>query len=331
MFFFGFFSSSCSKSAFFKPRNAHFKASSRSRAVSAASGYPATWDMTHWPNDWFHKACKRKTLYSCLSLSLSLSYRVYRTKVRLSGAVLGKAKLCASDQVLSKAPRGVQRRRTTEQGWNSTLQRQNRDQGECLHKRSGSYFSLLQHYPLLTEQQPMRRSSRQTPICARSEQEHSHRKRKSERESERETARCSLRPPSSPAATPRERSGIGLNKEASSDGQTVPAPPIQRVGIGWRCGWVGGIEEKVGGEKRRRDVVYVTIIRFLYKPPRLIRGLRIKFTRKLTVTVWPSVNPHPPQHPRVTSCFHTFNGRTCVLTRITPRPPIIDKLGLLSV
>lgn len=38
-------------------------------------------------------------------LSLSLSYRVYRTKVRLSGAVLGKAKLCASDQVLSKAPR----------------------------------------------------------------------------------------------------------------------------------------------------------------------------------------------------------------------------------
>lgn len=331
MFFFGFFSSSCSKSAFFKPRNAHFKASSRSRAVSAASGYPATWDMTHWPNDWFHKACKRKTLYSCLSLSPSLSYRVYRTKVRLSGAVLGKAKLCASDQVLSKAPRGVQRRRTTEQGWNSTLQRQNRDQGECLHKRSGSYFSLLQHYPLLTEQQPMRRSSRQTPICARSEQEHSHRKRKSERESERETARCSLRPPSSPAATPRERSGIGLNKEASSDGQTVPAPPIQRVGIGWRCGWVGGIEERVGGEKRRRDVVYVTIIRFLYKPPRLIRGLRIKFTRKLTVTVWPSVNPHPPQHPRVTSCFHTFNGRTCVLTRITPRPPIIDKLGLLSV
>lgn len=331
MFFFGFFSSSCSKSAFFKPRNAHFKASSRSRAVSAASGYPATWDMTHWPNDWFHKACKRKTLYSCLSLSLSLSYRVYRTKVRLSGAVLEKAKLCASDQVLSKAPRGVQRRRTTEQGWNSTLQRQNRDQGECLHKRSGSYFSLLQHYPLLTEQQPMRRSSRQTPICARSEQEHSHRKRKSERESERETARCSLRPPSSPAATPRERSRIGLNKEASSDGQTVPAPPIQRVGIGWRCGWVGGIEERVGGEKRRRDVVYVTIIRFLYKPPRLIRGLRIKFTRKLTVTVWPSVNPHPPQHPRVTSCFHTFNGRTCVLTRITPRPPIIDKLGLLSV
>lgn len=331
MFFFGFFSSSCSKSAFFKPRNAHFKASSRSRAVSAASGYPATWDMTHWPNDWFHQACKRKTLYSCLSLSLSLSYRVYRTKVRLSGAVLGKAKLCASDQVHSKAPRGVQRRRTTEQGWNSTLQRQNRDQGECLHKRSGSYFSLLQHYPLLTEQQPMRRSSRQTPICARSEQEHSHRKRKSERESERETARCSLRPPSSPAATPRERSGIGLNKEASSDGQTVPAPPIQRVGIGWRCGWVGGIEERVGGEKRRRDAVYVTIIRFLYKPPRLIRGLRIKFTRKLTVTVWPSVNPHPPQHPRVTSCFHTFNGRTCVLTRITPRPPIIDKLGLLSV
>lgn len=165
------------------------------------------------------------------------------------------------------------------------MQRQNRDQGECLHKRSGSYFSLLQHYPLLTEQQPMRRSSRQTPICARSEQEHSHRKRKRERESERETARCSLRPPSSPAATPRERSGIGLNKEASSDGQTVPAPPIQRVGIGWRCGWVGGIEERVGGEKRRRDVVYVTIIRFLYKPPRLIRGLRIKFTRKLTVTV----------------------------------------------
>lgn len=152
-----------------------------------------------------------------------------------------------------------------------------------------------------------------------------------ERESERETARCSLRPPSSPAATPRERSGIGLNKEASSDGQTVPAPPIQRVGIGWRCGWEGGIEERVGGEKRRRGVVYVTMIRFLYKPPRLIRGLRIKFTRKLTVTVWPSVNPHPPQHPRVTSCFHTFNGRTCVLTRITPRPPIIDKLGLLSV
>lgn len=310
-FFFGFFSSSCSKSTFFKPRNAHFKASSRSRAVSAASGYPATWDMTHWPNDWFHKACKRKTFYSCLFLSLSLSYRVYRTKVRLSSAVLGKAKLCASDQVLSKAPRGVQRRRTTEQGWNSTLQRQNRDQGECLHKRSGSYFSLLQHYPLLTEQQPMRRSSRQTPICARSEQEHSHRKRKRERESE--TARCSLRPPSSPAATPRERSGIGLNKEASSDGQTVPAPPIQRVGIGWRCGWVGGIEERVGGEKRRRDVVYVTIIRFLYKPPRLIRGLRIKFTRKLTVTVWPSVNPHPPQHlvsPRVST--HLMEELVCL-------------------
>lgn len=239
MFFSVFYSSSCSKSAFFKPRNAHFKASSRSRAVSAASGYPATWDMTHWPNDWFHKACKRKTLYSCLSLSLSLSYRVYRTKVRLSGAVLGKAKLCASDQVLSKAPRGVQRRRTTEQGWNSTLQRQNRDQGECLHKRSGSYFSLLQHYPLLTEQQPMRRSSRQTPICARSEQEHSHRKRKSERESESETARCSLRPPSSPAATPRERSGIGLNKEASSDGQTVPAPPHSKSGDRVAV-WVGG-------------------------------------------------------------------------------------------
>lgn len=71
-FFFGFFSSSCSKSTFFKPRNAHFKASSRSRAVSAASGYPATWDMTHWPNDWFHKACKRKTFYSWIFLSLSL-------------------------------------------------------------------------------------------------------------------------------------------------------------------------------------------------------------------------------------------------------------------
>lgn len=294
---------------------------------------PATRRLETWHTDQMTDFIKHASEKHCILafLSLSLSYRVYRTKVRLSGAVLGKAKLCASDQVLSKAPRGVQRRRTTEQGWNSTLQRQNRDQGECLHKRSGSYFSLLQHYPLLTEQQPMRRSSRQTPICARSEQEHSHRKRKSERESERETARCSLRPPSSPAATPRERSGIGLNKEASSDGQTVPAPPIQRVGIGWRCGWVGGIEERVGGEKRRRDVVYVTIIRFLYKPPRLIRGLRIKFTRELTVTVWPSVNPHPPQHPRVTSCFHTFNGRTCVLTRITPRPPIIDKLGLLSV
>lgn len=206
MFFFGFFSSSCSKSAFFKPRNAHFKASSRSRAVSAASGYPATWDMTHWPNDWFHKACKRKTLYSCLFLSLS--YRVYRTKVRLSGAVLGKAKLCASDQVLSKAPRGVQRRRTTEQGWNSTLQRQNRDQGECLHKRSGSYFSLLQHYPLLTEQQPMRRSSRQTPICARSEQEHSHRKRKRERARERQQGAPSVPPPRQQQRRGREAESV---------------------------------------------------------------------------------------------------------------------------
>lgn len=40
--------------------------------------------------------------------------------------------------------------------------------------------------------------------------------------------------PSSPAATLRERSKISLNKEASGDRQTAPAPPFKQ---GWWCGW----------------------------------------------------------------------------------------------
>lgn len=147
---------------YFKQETKHFKPCSGSRAVSGASGHSVTWDMTHWPNDSFHKALQAKNIIispfllpclpRCVSVVQSLGMKASRLR---SGA-------------LQSSPR-VQRRQTTEQGWNSTLQRQKRDQGECLHKRSRSYFSLLQHYPLLTEQQTMRRSSRQTLICARSQ------------------------------------------------------------------------------------------------------------------------------------------------------------------
>ena len=57
-----------------------------------------------------------------------------------------------------------------------------------------------------------------TPISARSEYMHTH----------TYTHSKVLPPtPSSPAATLRERSKISLNKEASGDRQTAPAPPFK--------------------------------------------------------------------------------------------------------
>lgn len=209
MFFFRFFSSSCSKSAFFKPRNAHFKASSRSRAVSAASGYPATWDMTHWPNDWFHKACKRKTLYSCLSLSLSLSYRVYRTKVRLSGAVLGKAKLCASDQVLSKAPEGCR-----------DGERRNKGETALCRGRTETRASVCTSAPDLTFHSfNIILSSLSSSLCAghpvrrrfvpdRSRSTHTERERARERARERQQGAPSVPPPRQQQRRGREAESV---------------------------------------------------------------------------------------------------------------------------
>lgn len=131
--------------------------------------------------------------------------------------------------------------------------------------------------------------------------------KKRERESERETARCSPSVPllaSSNAEGEKRNRSKQRGKQWRADGSSAPhSKSGDRVAV-WVGGWEGlrrewGVKKGEG----RRDVVYVTIIRFLYKPPRLIRGLRIKFTHELTVTVWPSVNPPPTPTP---SCHLVF-------------------------
>lgn len=69
-------------------------------------------------------------------------------------------------------------------------------------------------YPLLAEQQPMRRSSSHIDHARAHTQTRTH-------------VHGKVLPPSpsSPAATLRERGKISLNKEASGDRQTAPAPP----------------------------------------------------------------------------------------------------------
>lgn len=104
VFFSGFFLLAALKVRFLSQEthtSKHLPAAERSQPP------PATRRLETWHTDQMTDFIKHASEKHFILefFSLSLSYRVYRTKVRLSGAVLGKAKLCASDQVLSKAPR----------------------------------------------------------------------------------------------------------------------------------------------------------------------------------------------------------------------------------
>lgn len=150
-------------------------------------------------------------------------------------------KLCASVQVLSKAPRGCEDGKTTKQGWNSTLQWQETPAWKCT--QALDFPLLLRLYPHLSEQQAMRLSSPHIGTDA-----HTH----------------------IPLLTGSDTEGEKQNqfeqrgKRWQADGSSAP---IQTGVVVWVVG---------GGWGVNKGVLYMSVIRFLHKPQRLIPCLRVK-------------------------------------------------------